>query len=220
MSKPENFVDKHGLIYSHTVERDLGELKVDDRGQTSNDQPDFSLLQQLEAEESHGYPEQRPLGCPGIPENPSAIACTACRGKRIKCDLGEPNCVHCEQSGSECTYNNTTSLNQGAGPDLASSVIPNAKHPEFQRDNIFPDSAAKSNMEDDPRFIKSSSCKLPASHGDGPDSDPGDGYSSVNSVFGRGMAESGQRESEQGHLRLADREVVDRLVSLWTTVKP
>ncbi|KAL9075186.1 MAG: hypothetical protein Q9161_001872 [Pseudevernia consocians] len=226
MSKPENFVDEHGLIHSHTVERDLGELKVDDRGQTSNDKRDSSLFQQLEAEESHGYPEQRPLGCPGIPENPSAIACTACRGKRIKCDLGEPNCVHCEQSGSECTYNNTTSLNQGAGPDLASNVIPNAKHPEFQRDNRFLDSAAKLNMEDDPRFFNQpkfeswSSCKLPASNGDVPDSDPGDGYSSVNSVFGRGMAESWQRESEQDHLRLADREVVDRLVSLWTTVKP
>ncbi len=34
-----------------------------------------------------------------------------------------------------------------------------------------------------------------------------------------GKAESWQRESEQGDSRLTDMEVVDRLVSLWTTVK-
>ena len=56
MSKPENFVDKHGLIHGHTVEGDLGELKVDDRGQTSNDngeQAEFLLGGECICETAH-----------------------------------------------------------------------------------------------------------------------------------------------------------------------
>lgn len=111
----------------------------------------LSLLPHLEAEDSHGYQGRRLRKRRRISENPSAIACIVCRGKRIKCDRGKPNCVHCERSGSKCIYNNTTSLNQGAGPDLASNIISSARPTLFQRYHSFSDSAAKSNMEDDPR---------------------------------------------------------------------
>ena len=42
----------------------------------------------------------------------------------------------------------------------------------------------------------------------------------VDSVLERGQVEQWQRETEQGEWRLADMEVADRLVLLWTTVKP
>ena len=42
---------------------------------------------------------------------------------------------------------------------------------------------------------------------------------SVDGVLGRGRPEWWQREREQGDSRMADMEVVDRLVFLWTTVK-
>lgn len=42
---------------------------------------------------------------------------------------------------------------------------------------------------------------------------------SVDVVLGRGRLEWWPRENEQGDSRMADMEVVDRLVFLWTTVK-
>ena len=42
----------------------------------------------------------------------------------------------------------------------------------------------------------------------------------VDSVLERGQVEQWQPETEQGEWRLADMEVADRLVLLWTTVKP
>ena len=50
--------------------------------------------------------------------------------------------------------------------------------------------------------------------------DPDMNFDSLDSVLDRGQVEWWQRESERGDSRMADIEVVDRLVSLWTTVKP
>lgn len=40
----------------------------------------------------------------GKPRKRLAIACTTCREKKIKCDPGDPKCVHCEKCGRECKF--------------------------------------------------------------------------------------------------------------------
>ena len=50
--------------------------------------------------------------------------------------------------------------------------------------------------------------------------DPHIGFGIVDSVLEKEQVEPWQREGEQGESRLADMEVADRLVLLWTTVKP
>ena len=50
--------------------------------------------------------------------------------------------------------------------------------------------------------------------------DPHINFDVVDSVLRKEQVEPWQRESEQGESRLADMEVADRLVLLWTTVKP
>ena len=50
--------------------------------------------------------------------------------------------------------------------------------------------------------------------------DPHIDFNILDSVSEREKFEPRQRQNEQGESRLADMEVADRLVLLWTTVKP
>lgn len=60
--------------------------------------------------------------------NSRHAACTACRHQRIKCDRTRPKCVRCEQSGSECSYENGI-RGQGTGPDVSSHTETDLEKP-------------------------------------------------------------------------------------------
>ncbi|KAF6241463.1 hypothetical protein HO173_000173 [Letharia columbiana] len=98
------------------------------------------------------------------PMRRAVAACTACREQRVKCDRAEPMCVHCEQYGVKCIYNNNTNLSQGAGPDLSSNVRPGADRPTFQRDDSFSDSAAEAKMEADRNFFNEPKSAISSRH--------------------------------------------------------
>ncbi|KAI8712528.1 Zn(2)-C6 fungal-type domain-containing protein [Fusarium sp. LHS14.1] len=38
------------------------------------------------------------------PSKPSALACTECRRKHVKCDAGSPQCMRCQTQGLRCRY--------------------------------------------------------------------------------------------------------------------
>ena len=56
-------------------------------------------------------------------------ACTACRHQKFKCDRTRPKCVHCEQSESECIYNDGKKVDQGPGSDASSHIETDLERP-------------------------------------------------------------------------------------------
>ena len=56
-------------------------------------------------------------------------ACTTCRHEKVKCDRTRPQCVHCEQFGIECVYDDGKSLDQDAGSDVSSHTEKDLERP-------------------------------------------------------------------------------------------
>ena len=164
--------------------------------------------------------------------NRPVYACQRCRSAGIKCDGKLPTCTACEEAmqGAECTscaeLTKRKPLKKGSG-DFGSrqstlavqSLSRGTTYKKFSDTEIRHSAGPSHVIDDSPRSSSKGSC---SSSDYRPTLDIrllDMGYSSSHGGFGWPRADSWAGENRLDDLRTADIDVVDRLVSLWTTVK-